>query len=70
MRKLAEFVQRNCTSSISIANFRLQARVISSVYKGFDPVNNDKFSFLATPTLGGCHVCTQCIDSSEIQYAF
>ncbi len=41
MRKLAEFVQRNCTSSISIANFRLQARVISSVYKGFDPVNND-----------------------------
>jgi len=44
MRKLAEFVQRNCTSSISIANFRLQARVISSVYKGFDPVNNDQFS--------------------------
>ena len=41
MRKLAEFVQLNCTSSISIANFRLQARVINSVYKGFDAVNND-----------------------------
>ena len=42
MRKLAEFVQLNCTSSISIANFRLQARVINSVYKGFDAVNNDE----------------------------
>ena len=41
MRKLAGFVQLNCTSSISIANFRLQARVINSVYKGFDAVNND-----------------------------
>ena len=43
MRKLAGFVQLNCTSSISIANFRLQARVINSVYKGFDAVNNDVF---------------------------
>ena len=41
MRKLAEFVQLNCTSSISLANFGLQARVINSVYKGFDAVNND-----------------------------
>ena len=41
MRKLAEFVQLNCTSSISLANFRLQARVINNVYKGFDAVNND-----------------------------
>jgi hypothetical protein len=41
MRKLAEFVQLNCTSSISIANFRLQARVLNSDYKGFDAVNND-----------------------------
>ena len=40
MRKLAEFVQLNCTSSISIANFRLQAHVISTVYSGFDAVNN------------------------------
>src|SRR5450755_3281212 len=41
VRKLAEFVQLNSTSSISIANFRLQAHLINSVCKGFDAVNND-----------------------------
>jgi hypothetical protein len=51
MRKLAEFVQLNCTSSISIANFRLQARVINSVYKGFDAVNNDDL-FIWNPSGG------------------
>ncbi|MGC2765929.1 MAG: hypothetical protein WB607_10535, partial [Candidatus Acidiferrum sp.] len=48
MRKLAGFVQLNCTSSISIANFRLQARVINSVYKGFDAVNNDDHAMKVT----------------------
>ena len=47
MRKLAEFVQLNCTSSISIANFRLQARVLNSDYKGFDAVNNDNLDTVA-----------------------
>jgi hypothetical protein len=35
MRKLAEFVQLNCTSSISIANFRLQDRCHEQHLQGF-----------------------------------